>query len=307
MPPSPSEIAAANRRGILAASVAFALFVGSDACFKLLTQRLPIGEAIAIRGLLSTAMVCVFIGWQGRLAAALAFAVNGRVMLRAGIEGVVVAMFVSGVTLMALAQFTVILQATPLIATLLAALYLKEQVGWRRWSATLVGFGGVLMVMRPQSGSIGLPEMLALSCAILVAVRDLVTRGIGSNIPGEAVVLATAFASFPVGVVVFFASGRELLAPSGFEASLLLASAVFSNLGHVLLVRAFRTAEMSVVAPFRYLAIAYATALGYVIFGEVPPVASIAGAMVIVASGLYTLHRERVRGKAGLAQGRAKS
>lgn len=307
MPPSPSEIAAANRRGILAASVAFALFVGSDACFKLLTQRLPIGEAIAIRGLLSTSIVCAFIASQGRLAAALAFASDRKVLLRASIEGVVVALFVSGVTLMALAQFTVILQATPLIATMLAALYLKEQVGWRRWSATLVGFGGVLMVMRPQSGSVGLAELLALSCAILVAVRDLVTRGIGSHIPGEAVVLATAFASFPVGVILFIASGRDLLIPTGFEAGLLLASAIFSNVGHVLLVRAFRTAEMSVVAPFRYLAIAYATALGYVIFGEVPPVASIAGALVIVASGLYTLHRERVRGKGGFTQGRAKA
>lgn len=302
MPPTQSEIAAANRRGILAASIAFALFTGSDACFKLITQRLPIGEAIAIRGMLSTAIVCAYIGHQGRLGAALAFARDRNVLLRAGIEGVVVALFVTGVTLLALAQFTVILQATPLIATLLAALYLKEQVGWRRWTATFVGFGGVMLVMRPQQGGIGVAELMALACAILVAVRDLVTRRIGAHIPSEAVVLATAFAAVPVGAILAVVSGRELLVPTGFEFSLLVLSAFFSNTGHVLLVRAFRTAEMSVIAPFRYLAIAYAMALGYTIFGEVPATASIGGALIIVGSGLYTLHRERVRGRARLAQ-----
>lgn len=300
MSPDQSEIAAANRRGILAASLAFALFVGSDACFKLITQTMPIGESIVLRGCLSTLIVLAFIGRQGRLGSGLNFARNPVVMLRAGLEGVIVALFVTGLSLIALGQFTVILQATPLIATLLAALYLKEKVGWRRWSATLVGFGGVLLVMRPDHGGFSLPEILAVSCAVIVSVRDLVTRRIPKHIPSEAVVLATAFASIPAGLILAGFSGKAWVSPGAFEAALLCASAILSNTGHALLVRAFRTAEMSVVAPFRYLAIAYAMALGYLIFGERPDAFSIVGALIIVASGLYTLHREKVRARKGM-------
>jgi drug/metabolite transporter (DMT)-like permease len=172
---------------------------------------------------------------------------------------------------------------------------LREAVGWRRWLAVAVGFAGVALVVQPTGQGVSIYAISALMCAIFVAFRDLITRRLHDSIP-------TAVVSFGATISVCLAGFagaplQEWQPLSLYGMGLLAASAILVSIANMFVVRAFRGVDVSVVSPFRYAAVVWATLLGFLIWGHVPNGLAIAGTLVIVATGLYTMHREAMRPK----------
>ena len=289
--PSP----AANRRGIVAMIAAMTFFAGNDALLKLASATLPPGQLMAIRGLFAALLT------TGAVLALRQLAEVGSVLapvviLRASIEAGIAFLFITGVAVLPLADITAILQATPLIMTLVAVILGIERVGWRRWSAVVVGFLGVLLIVKPGLAGIDPYALVALAAAALVAARDFATRAIGSHVPSIVVTLATSLGVCLAGFLLGL--GEDWRPLGARELGLVAAAAVVVTLGNFAVITAFRGTDVSVVSPFRYSNVPFAILLGLALFGDLPDLLALAGIALIVGSGLYTLQRERGRNAA---------
>lgn len=269
-----------------------AFFVVSDSIVKLAGEMMPTTQIMAVRGLIAVVLT-------GTIAASSVnverwhLLLQPRVVLRAMIEAAVAVLFLVALPYLPLPDITAIQQVTPLVLTVFSAVILKETVGWRRWLAVLAGFIGVVLVIQPTGQGINIFALSALACAVLVAVRDIVTRGLDPSIPTALVTFATTVTVCLTGWI-----GRPLetwTAPSTYGLALLAGSAVLVSLANVFIIRAFRGAEVSVVAPFRYAGVLWALVLGFFIWGYVPNALAIAGTVILVASGLHVMHREALR------------
>ncbi|MGL5446540.1 MAG: DMT family transporter, partial [Rhabdaerophilum sp.] len=216
-------------------------------------------------------------------------------ILRSSTESVVAVLYIGALSVIALADITAIMMLTPLILTAISVFFLGEKVGWRRWSAVIVGFIGILLVVRPggQTAPIWAIAM-AFGSAILIAVRDVMTRRMPVNIPSLMLTLTTTLATMLAGVALL-ASGQSWHVISMPVLVTLGAAAVMVLIGNYAIIEAFRDADLSVVSPFRYSVILWAVILGFAAFGEVPTLLSFIGLALVIASGLYTVHRERIR------------
>jgi drug/metabolite transporter (DMT)-like permease len=279
-------------RGIIALLISQALFVTSDSVVKLAGEMLPVTQIMALRGLLALTIAGAVVvstvdlnRWHNVF--------RPLVVLRATIEAVLAAMFLVALPHMPLGDITVINQITPLVVTMLSALLLGEIVGWRRWSAIAVGFVGVVLVAQPTADGISIYALLAVLVAILVAVRDIVTRRLDHAIPTATVTFTSTLSVCALG---FAGSPLEVWQPLSWQAiALLSTSALLITLANGFIIRAFRGVDMSVVAPFRYFAVVWALALGFAIWTEIPNALAIGGTLLIVVSGLYTMHRETLK------------
>lgn len=283
-----------NRRGILAMLTAMTLFTGNDTLVKLASATYPPGEIMAVRGAFAVLTALGLTAAIGELRHLRGLA-SPMVLVRAAFEAGVAFLFITSLGHLPLANITAILQATPIILTLMAVLLGLERVGWRRWGAILVGFVGVLLVVRPSPAGFNVFAGLACAAAVAVAGRDLVTRFIGGHVPSAVVTLATTAAVTIAGLLLGLAEEwRPLAVP---QMLLLAAAAVFVTLGNLAVVVALRSADISVVSPFRYSVIVVAIVIGFLVFGELPdPIAS-AGIALIALSGLYTIHRQSARSR----------
>ena len=189
---------------------------------------------------------------------------------------------------------TAINLSTPLVLTVLAVLILKEDVRWRRWTAVTVGFLGVLLVIQPRPGDINAWTWLVLLATFIGAVRDIIARYLPPAVPTLVVSFTTALGVAFVGCIWALVEGWQPMDWRGL--GFIVASSLLLAAGYQFLVVALRSGgEISVMASFRYSSILWALGIGYVVWGEVPNALAIAGIGVIVGSGLYILHRERVR------------
>jgi drug/metabolite transporter (DMT)-like permease len=286
---------AANLRGIVAVLIAMALFVLSDSVVKLAGELMPPSEIMALRGVMAVLLM-------GTIAASTVdmarwhLVLQPRVILRAAIEALVAVLFLVALPHLPLADITAIQQVTPLVLTILSAVVLGESVGWRRWLAVLAGFAGVVLVIQPTGQGINLYALSALACAAFVAVRDLVTRKLDPGIPTTLVSFTTT-----VSVCLIGFAGKPLEAwalPNMYGLALLTASAALVSSANLFVITAFRGTEVSVVAPFRYAGVLWAIVLGFLIWGHIPNELAIAGTGILVASGLYIMHREALRRRA---------
>lgn len=283
---------AANMRGIVAVLASMALFVSSDSVVKLAGEMMPATEIMAVRGVMAVVLM-------GAVAAATIdrskwhLVAQARVLVRAGIEALVAVLFLIALPQLPLADITAIQQVTPIVLTVLSALVLKEAVGWRRWLAVFAGFVGVVLVIQPTAEGINVFALSALACAALVAVRDIITRGLDPGIPTALVTFSTTLSVCVAGFAGAPLQSWHMPTPLGF--GLLAASAVLVSLANVFIIRAFRGTEVSVVAPFRYAGVVWAIVLGFAIWGHIPNNLAIAGTVILVASGLYIMHREALR------------
>ena len=279
-------------RGITALLSGQGLFVTSDSIVKLAGDLMPATEIMAVRGVFAVLLMGGFVAatvdrarWRLLL--------RPLVVARATLEALLAFLFVISLPHMPLPDITVLQQITPIVLTVLSAVVLGEAVGWRRWLAVAIGFTGVALVIQPTGQGFNIYAISALLCAIFVAFRDLITRRLHDNIP-------TAVVTFGATVSVCLAGFagapfQEWQPLSLYGASLLGASAVLVSTANMFVVRAFRGVDVSVVSPFRYAAVLWATLLGFLIWGHVPNALAIAGTVVIVATGLYTMHREALR------------
>lgn len=184
--------------------------------------------------------------------------------------------------------------STPFLVAVLSGPLLGEWVGWRRWAAICVGFLGVLVVTRPGFGGIHPAALLSLTAAFCLAFYGIATRALARTDSNETTLfysnMVGAVAMLPVLPFVWTTPGSILLV------LLMLLVGVLGSLGHYLLIAGHRHAQASLLAPFMYTQLVWVAALGWLVFGDLPNRWTLAGAAVVVASGLYILHRERLRG-----------
>jgi drug/metabolite transporter (DMT)-like permease len=212
--------------------------------------------------------------------------------------------FLASITYLPLANTSAIFQSLPLAITLGAAVVFGEPVGWRRWAAILAGFIGVLIVVRPGVQGFNQFSLLAMISVGFCMIRDLATSRIPKEIPSLFVTLLTTCVVAVVGGAMMVPLGGWT-PPSNGALALLLLAAVLVLIGYQCVIMALRAGDISAVAPFRYTQLLWAMLLGYFIFGDAPDAAMILGASVIVASGLYAFHRERIRNRQQLVSAKA--
>ncbi|MEI4231593.1 DMT family transporter [Roseovarius sp. D22-M7] len=280
-----------NLRGSILMVLAMAGFALEDLFIKRLAETMPVGQII------------MFLGFGGALVFGLVTRAQGRrlwsrdlitraVLLRNLGELVGTIGFVTAIALTPLSSASAILQATPLAVTLGAALFFGEAVGWKRWTAILVGFCGVLMVIRPGFDAFQPASLFALQGVIGLAIRDLATRAVPRTI--SSMQLSTyAFATLvPTGLILLAFGGAPSL-PSAIawrDLALALACALAA---YYAIVAAMRLGDVSVITPFRYSRLIFALIIGVTVFDERPDIWTLTGAAIIIASGLFTFWRER--------------
>lgn len=224
-------------------------------------------------------------------------------LLRGVLHAAASLMFFTAVKYMPLADVFAIYFVEPFILTAMSAFFLSEKVGWRRWSAIVIGFGGALIVIQPSFDIFGWKAFLPVACALLFSFYLLMNRMIGeADSPLLMQTWAGAGGTLFMGASILagHAAGLTDFTPSlpdrdGLVLLALLGS--MSGILHLFVVRAFRMAPLSLLAPFQYFEIISATVLGYLLFGEFPNLTKWLGIAIIVASGLFIIWREQVRSR----------
>ena len=237
---------------------------------------------------------------QGR--SALSAKRPGLNLLRGVLHGAASLMFFTAVKYMPLADVFAIYFVEPFILTALSAVFLGEKVGWRRWLAIVVGFGGAMIVIQPSYEVFGLTSLLPVACAFLYALYMFLNRAIGeADTPVTMQTMAGIGGTLFMGAVLIGgdAAGQAdfaiSLPTSWLGLALLVILGSISGYAHLIVVRAFRMAPLSVLAPFQYFEIIAATILGYALFNDFPTVSKWVGILIIVGSGLFILWREQRR------------
>lgn len=267
-----------------------ALFALEDAILKRATAELPVGQILGMLGAGGFVVLSLIARARGVAVLAPALA-HPAVLLRNGAEFVGTIGFVTALALIPLSTASVILQASPLLVTMGAALFLAETVGWRRWSAILTGLFGVVVILRPGLAGFDANALWAVLGVVGLSLRDLSTR----RVPHEVATLqlsAWAFAAVGLAGLALLGLGAPAATPSARTLVELTAALGLGLVGYAAITMAVRMGELSVVAPFRYCRLVFALFLGAALFGERPDAPMLLGAALIVGSGLYTLVRE---------------
>jgi len=282
-----------NTRGILAMSAAVVVFIFNDALIKLAAESAPAVQAIGVRGLFATLWCSLALLVTGAWRQ-VALAAHPRVVFRGVLEAGAAIIYLIALFHIPFAIATAVNLSTPLILTVLAVLILKEDVRWRRWSAVTVGFLGVLLVIQPHPGDLNIWTWVALAGTVIGSFRDVIARYLPAGIPTLVVSFTTALIVALVGCGWAVMEGWQPM--DGRALGFIAASSLLLAIGYQFLVIALRSGgEISVIGAFRYGSILWALAIGYVVWGEVPNTIALGGIAVIVGTGLYILHRERVR------------
>lgn len=281
-----------NMRGAVAMVVAMASFGCGDAVSKTLFADMLVGQLMLLRGLFASILIWGLAWYSGALRRPWLL-LHPMVALRILFECGGTIAFLIGLTMMPLGTIAAIMQALPLAVTSGAALFLKEPVGWRRWTAIGIGFAGMLLIVRPDAEGFNTYAVWPLLCVALSAARDLTTSRVPAEIPTLLLSAGTATAVMLMGGGVALIQGQWSPLTASSTVFLIMA-AVFLLVGHQATILATRGSDISFVAPFRYTSLLWGLLFGYLIFGEVPAPLMILGSAIIVASGIYTLYRETV-------------
>ncbi|MBH0237036.1 DMT family transporter [Methylobrevis albus] len=286
-------------RGIIAMLVASAAFIANDTFAKLASEDLGLGQIMLVRGLIASVVVLTIAGlsgafthWRQHVSALLAWRTLGEVLATL--------LYLVALFNMPIANSTAIMQAVPLVMTAAGAIFLKEVVGWRRWAAVLVGFAGILLIVRPGPEGFNIYAVIALAAMFAVALRDLLTRRMALTVPTLFVASVTIVTVTIVGGVLAVAEtaqGLPMVAMTMHHFVLLAAAAACVIVAYVLIVVAMRNGEVATVAQFRYAQVLWAIVAGFLIWGQIPDMPTLIGIAIVVCTGIYTVHRERVRAR----------
>ena len=276
-----------------------ALLTLSDAAAKWFTADYPVGQVVSIRALFILVFIALLAAARNRLSDLRIRSYRNH-LFRGGFACASTLLFVSGLSLLPLADAIAVTFAGPLFITALAPLILLERVGWRRWLAVLAGFGGVLMMVRPSGDYARFAVLLPLGAAFAGSLRDLITRRISLGESSTAILFTTNVIVLCAGLVLF---------PSGWRlpqlADFLLMGLAGGLMGaaHYLHIEAFRLAEAAVIAPFKYTNMVWGVFFGFVIWGHLPDRWVVTGSLIVITSGLYIFYREHRLGQIRKAPG----
>lgn len=279
-----------NYRGILYMIAAMTGFIVNDTFVKLASEDIPIPQIIVLRSVIALPLAVLFCWHQGVLGNVLVLG-DRFLWLRTLGELGGTATFLTALARLDLANITAIAQLTPLAVTAAAALFMGERVGIRRWSAILIGFLAVLLIIRPGTDGFNLWSLLALSCIGFVVLRDLSSRAMPHTIEPLTVAVLSLVMLIPLGVALSAFEPWQAVTPRSL--AFCVGSAAALSVAYVLVVRAMRHGEISVVAPFRYVVLVWAILIQIGVFAVWPDNLTLIGSAILVATGLYTVYRER--------------
>lgn len=289
-----------NARGALLMALGMAAFTASDTAMKLIGASLPLFQSVLLRGLVVSSLFALIAWRAGAFGPALAPRDRRLLAVRVVAEALCAWFFFLALFNMPLANVIAIFQALPLAITLAGALFLGERVGWRRWTLIAVGFGGVLLIVRPGTAGFDIYAVYALMSVAVVVVRDLSTRRMSAQVPSLRVAFWSAF-----GVTLFGAAGsltEDWVMPDARLAALLAGAGVFILFGYLAVILAVRRGDLAVVTPYRYTSMVWALFAGWLVFGDWPDSLTLTGAGIVVATGIVTFWRERQLGIAAARQ-----
>ena len=272
---------------IIAATLMFCL---GDTLMKLSAAVLPTTETMFVRSLVATVVVGAAAGfggglhrWRETLTAAMS--------IRAGTDAGASLLFQSALGRMQFADIMGVNQLQALSLTAGSALFLGETVGWRRWSAVGAGLIGGLLIIKPGTSTFNPWAIAALGAVLLATTREIATRKIAATAPVAAIMVISS------GVVTLVsltgAAFQTWSVPAKSELLMMVGAGLFSLTGQYCTISAIRSAEISVVAPFRYTAMIWALLLGFAVWRQIPDNLSLLGIFAISLAGIYTFHRER--------------
>ncbi len=272
--------------------LAMAGFTVEDMFVKQLSASLPVGQVLFSLGIGSALIFAVMTLSKGH--ALFARAAWGRLPLwRMASEAIAAAAFVISLWLLDLSVVAAVFQVTPLTITMGAALFLGEDVGWRRWTAISLGFLGVLLIIRPGFEGFDPNVIFVLISVLGVTVRDLVTRRMDTGVATSVIAFQGFAAVIPAGFLLLLMTGGQPVGLESIHWLMLLGTVGAGALGYYALIQSTRVADAAVVTPFRYTRLLFALLIGVIVFQERPDLLTLSGAALIIATGLYTFFRER--------------
>lgn len=290
LPLSDHNARAANIRGAVLMIVSTLTFVANDTVMKFVSQELPLYESMALRGAFVLPLLLGYALYTGTVSLRIPRRDWGNLSLRTVGEVVSSVLYLLALQQMPLANLSAIIQSLPLLVTLAAAVFFGERLGRWRIMAILVGFVGVLIILRPGTSAFDIWSAVAVGAVLLIALRDLITRRF------DASVSSTTISIYAAGSVMLFALAlaptETWRIPTATEFGLLMLSAALITVGYMTAIATMRVGEISFVAPFRYSSLIWAVMFGLLVFGEWPDFWTQLGSVLIVAAGLFTIWRE---------------
>ncbi|WOI56648.1 DMT family transporter [Palleronia sp. LCG004] len=278
-----------NLRGSLFMVIAMLAFAVEDVFFKSATMRVAPGLATLIFGLFGFSCFAVMVTLSGGPFLTRAFL--SRAMFWRSVCEVAGRLFYAlALAFVPLSATAAILQAAPLVVTLGAVVFLGERVGWGRWIAMGVGFAGVLVVLKPFGADFSPALLFAVAGTLGFAARDVATRASSPTLSTGHLGLAGFTMTIIAGLVIMAVEPAGP-APDAGALFRLVSAGIAGVAAYWALTRAMRLGEISVVAPFRYSRLLFAIGLAALVFGERPDLSTLAGGVLIVGSGIYTLVR----------------
>lgn len=279
-------------RGIVMIIVAMFIFACQDTITKHLSQTYAAPQILWIRYLFFAVFAVTLSGWNQPLKQVVQSRRRGLQLLRSFIIVFEIGAFILAVRVLSLAETHAIFASFPIIVTAMSAIFLRETVGIRRWSAVFAGFIGILIILRPGFGVFQIEALIALGTAVLFAMYTILTRIVGRVDSAHTSILYMAV----IGAAVMTMIGPFYWIEPTPSAWLGLAVlAVTGATGHLLVIKALECAPASVLQPFNFTLLVWVTIMGYLVFDSVPDATTIAGGLIVVASGIYIIFRERAR------------
>lgn len=277
--------------GILLMLISISMFSFGDAIGKFLVGTYSVGQLLLLRGCAALIVLSPAI-WRRR-ADFLTLERPRLQIVRIVLSTFEVAAFFLATVYLPLADVITYYLACPIFVTAGSAIFLREPVGWRRWSAVVVGFCGVLIALQPSAQSVTWPALIALCGSAAFAALMLITRSLRAA--PDVVLASTQFlGTLAFGVVT---APFGWVTPSPRDAALFALGGMVAVAALLCVNRALKLAPASVVVPYQYTMIVWAVLLGYAVFGDVPSAATIIGVAIIIAAGLYIFLREKKLGK----------
>ena len=281
-----------NLHGALWMIAAMAAFAVEDAFVKYVSASLPLAQILTAFGLGGT-LVFATLAWRNNEPLFSADVLSPPMRLRVGFEIMGRLFYILAITLTPLSAATVILQATPLVVVAAAALLFGETVGWRRWSAIVLGLIGVLIILQPGADSFSALSLLAVMGMLGFAGRDLASRAAPASLSALQLGLYGFLPIIAVGLGYALWEQTPFRVPDPRTALGLLGAILAGTAAYGCLMKAMRTGDVSAVTPFRYTRLIFGVTLGVLVFGETLSAPMLLGSGLIVLSGLFILARAR--------------
>lgn len=283
-----------NLKAALFVVIAMSMITTNDAIIKHITEVFNIGQIMFLRG----ALICVIFAFVMRMRGQPVFqrrSLHRWSLFRALFELCATLFFLTGLSLLPIAVASTLGFSSPIFLALLAAVVLKEKVGLDRWLIILIGFSGVLLITNPFAAGASWAVIFPLVCAFFVALRDIAIRYVPNDLPSTQVAFTNAW-------VVMIGGGLYSIYQGWGEADLhwylwFIALGVALYSGYLFLIIGSRLGELSFISPFKYVSILLALLYGYLIWEETPTLTMLAGASIIVISGIILLSSEKRRAR----------